>query len=189
MELVEKLVESGRTVNNAIWVFLSFITVLSAYLIQRTIKFAGNEDLYSDAILQQQSQIQHVAGPIKLEFTYATMNIAWIWALGVSIFLTAALIYKRNNIYEKLLSIELINVNASLLMPFDFFNRQFIRSINPVLWLPFLLVFIVCLLQLFPIAFYFITEERYIEGVLIILGSIYSLYAFVKLILALRKTA
>lgn len=189
MEIYEKLVESGRTINNSIWAFLLFDFVLSAYLIQRTIRFASNEDSFSDALLQQQSQIQHVAGPIKLEFTYATMNIAWIWVLGISVFLTAALLQKRNGIYKKLISISHVQDNAALLMPFDFFNKQFIKSIKGVLWLPLLLVFIVCLLQFFPIAFYFITEERLIEGGLIIIGSIYSLYAFIKLIIAFIRIA
>jgi hypothetical protein len=47
MDFEEKLVDSGKLVNNAIWVLFAFILYISFYLLGRTIIFIHKEELFT----------------------------------------------------------------------------------------------------------------------------------------------
>ena len=180
MDIQEKLVEAGRSVNKYLWIIFISIMILSSYLIQRTVQFSEQEDGFLGAQAQHQSQVQFQGGTLfKLDFTYATMNIAWIWLLAVLLFSATLTLKKRQVIFSKLSSDAQLSDVTSSLFPLDFFSTDFRQLFNKTMWIMYVLVGVVCCLQIFPVAFHFFIDERFIEGSLITIGTLYCIYAFI----------
>lgn len=164
-----------------IWTLCVTVMVLSGYLIQRTMQFLENEDGFMGQYANQQSQFHSDIGLLNLEFSFATMNIAWIWLLAVLVITLALVVRRRSQLIDKMREFEELRELTSLLIPFDFFSSDVRWLSCKILWIPVALPLTVCFFQVFPVATHFVLAKRYIEAFFILTGVFYCIYATSKL--------
>lgn len=187
MDITEKYLESAKIVVASISLFLLSFLGLTAYLSQRTLKYFNDEKFFSEG-QRMQPQFDGQIGIFNFEFTYATMNIAWIWMLAVVLIILGSLLKKRTMLLNKLQnSAGEKETDINLLLPLDFLSPKTSKLLSPIVFFSIGVSAVVIVLQAVSLGYNLWYDFRFVESSLVVIGSVYALIALILVVVQYFK--